>query len=134
MKILSIDPSINKTNGICIKENGIIIEVAKLDSLDVLKKIEIGGFDIVIIEDPRLKGVFRKNSHRRVGSLDGAVKMYEKMARKWGAKTISVMPCGLNNIVNNSFPEPYKEYKNRSEHEKVAILLHDKVDLTNIIL
>ena len=132
MRILAIDPSLNATNGVCIKESGQIVGVDKLDSLEVLKLIEIGYFNVVICEDPRLSGVFRQNTHRRVGRLDAVVKMYQKMAKKVSAKFISIKPQGLNRIANDSFPDDYKKYINRSEHEKVAILLHDLVNLENV--
>lgn len=132
MKTIAIDPSSGKNNGVCIRVNNIIIEVKILEKLEVLKLIDSTGFDVLIVEDSRLLGTYKGRSKRSNGVLDAAIKDYQRAAKIKKIKFIPVRPCGLNKIANTAFPPEYSEYKNRTEHEKVAILLHDCCNLSNI--
>jgi len=129
MRVLSIDPSSDKNNGYCIRDDRKIVKVGVCDSLEMLKIIRDGNFYAVIVEDARGKGVFRSYTARRVGVLCGTIKLYEKQIRGSGAKFTPVIPQGLNRMANTMFPNTYKEFANRTEHEKVAILLHDCVNI-----
>lgn len=134
MITISIDPSSNSTNGVCIRDREKIIEVKIMKKLDVLKMLFTYDYDLLIVEDSRKKGAFRKNSGRRVGVLDGTVKDYEKSAKDRKKKVVLIAPCGLNKSANTLFPAVYSRYKDRTEHEKVAILLFDVSGVRNIKL
>jgi hypothetical protein len=127
MKIISIDPSSGSKNGVCIKNDGIIISVQLLTSLQVIELLNKELPDVLILEDSRLNGIYGNHSRRRVGVLDGICKLYELQCNMLNIKLIKIRPCGLNNIAEKSFPPAYKEYENLQTDCKVAILLHDCV-------
>ncbi len=135
MQLLAIDPGSRQNCGIAVMSNGKITKTYTSDQFEVYKLIESNDFDVVIFEDARLiKGVFGKRSAQNIGVLKGVCKNIDTLAKRHKAKCFKVKPCGLDRIANTTFFDTYPQYRGKvmSEHERVAVMLFDCVDMKRI--